>query len=84
MKVRRGKWKYPKKFNKAINEQVINTPEKKEYILSLKKSWSETIYKKCQLSIFESLNTDAETAGMNKCLSTEYLLGSDYFKGLFP
>ena len=32
-------------FNKAINEQVINTPERKEDILSLKKSWSETIYK---------------------------------------
>lgn len=48
---------------------IANLPEQKEKIIRLKNSWEITINEKCNLLIFESINTDAEIVMRNICLS---------------
>ncbi|SEQ09925.1 hypothetical protein SAMN05216522_101189 [Rosenbergiella nectarea] len=71
-----------KNLELIIIKTIKNLPEQKNKIIDLNKSWSETINKKCKLSIFESINTDAEIAEENLCLYSEYKLEADFFDGL--
>ncbi|WP_416412957.1 hypothetical protein [Pantoea sp. App145] len=73
-----------KEANKSIENQIKNTPERKKAILDLKKSWESTIQKKCTIEIYESLNTDAEIATRNRCLSSEYLKEKIFFDNVYP
>ena len=69
-------------LDKKIQETIKNLPEQKSKIINLNKSWSNTIEKKCELFIFESLNTDAEIAMINECLANEYLSEAEFFERL--
>lgn len=69
-------------FNKKIDETTEHFPERMEIFVDLKKSWKETIIKKCQVKIFESINTDAEISSKNKCLSEEYEKAAKFFDEL--
>lgn len=71
-----------RQLDNKIKETISNLPEQKKNIINLNKSWDETIKKKCRLFIFESLNTDAEIAMENQCLSNEYLSEMDFFERL--
>jgi hypothetical protein len=70
--------------NNSIKKQIKNTPEKKKFILDLKKSWESTIQKKCTVEIFESLNTDGEIAYRNDCLAREYQQEKTFFDNIYP
>ncbi|WP_241626897.1 hypothetical protein [Rosenbergiella epipactidis] len=71
-----------KNIELVIKKTIKNLPEQKNKIIELNKSWDETINKKCKLSIFESINTDAEIAEENLCLYSEYKSEADFFDGL--
>ncbi|GLR08991.1 hypothetical protein COO59_00110 [Mixta theicola] len=66
----------------AIKKTIEHLPKERERILDLEKSWNITIKKKCKVMIFSSLNTDAETAEENSCLSSEYLSAANFFENL--
>ena len=69
-------------LDKKIKETISNLPEQKEKIVDLNKTWNITIKKKCNLLIFESLNTYAEIAMKNECLSNEYKSETYFFEQL--
>lgn len=59
-------------LNDTLNRITKDMPERKKEILDLSQSWNKTIEKKCQVKIYDSLNTDAEIAERNACLTSEY------------
>lgn len=69
-------------FDITIQKTLEHLPEERDKIVDLKKSWDATIKKKCRLMIFESMNTDAEIAEGNSCLSEEYTSAADFFEKL--
>ncbi|AXF78222.1 hypothetical protein LU631_04705 [Erwinia tracheiphila] len=71
-----------KNLEATINKTINNLPNEKTKIMDLSESWDATIKKKCKLSIFESLNTDAEIAEENLCLYSEYKAEKEFFEDL--
>lgn len=66
----------------TIKKTIEHLPKQKEKILKLEKSWNTTIKQKCRVMIFESINTDAEIAQENTCLSAEYTSAAEFFENL--
>jgi hypothetical protein len=69
-------------LDETIKKTIQHLPKEKGSILELEKSWSDTIKKKCKIMIFESINTDAEIAEENSCLSDEYTSAANFFESL--
>lgn len=67
----------------ATTEKTIaHFPEQSASITALKKSWEETIKKKCRLLTSASRNSDAEIAAENLCLAKEYAKAATFFDEL--
>lgn len=73
-----------KSFSNSVKEAIDNDPDKKDTILTLKKHWDEFIKAKCDLEVFESKGTDAETAELSNCLVNEYTNAEKYFEHILP
>ncbi|EAB2200039.1 hypothetical protein EI268_14675 [Salmonella enterica] len=71
-------------LNKSVDAQINNNPDRKPFILELKKSWGEMIDKKCQLETVDSKGTDAETAEVSNCLIKSYQEERKYFDTMLP
>lgn len=67
-------------LNETIEKITTDMPERKSEILDLSLSWNKTIEKKCQVKIHDSLNTDAEIAERNACLTSEYELEKEFME----
>ncbi|WP_158783691.1 hypothetical protein [Pantoea sp. BAV 3049] len=67
-------------LKETLNRLAKDMPERKKEILDLSLSWNKTIEKKCQVKIHDSLNTDAEIAERNACLTSEYKLEKEFME----